>query len=235
MIFRKGVYPFFPPAKWSIFSMPVTMVNLGLAGLLCFHPDLIRQTGLGKRIADYRFFSYQGNEALHLSDAEKFSITDLVRNIQKEYASRTDEYSYNLLVSQIELLLNYCQRYYGRQFLSRKPYEKSAVEDFFLYLNQCFDSNEAHCEGLPSVKDCALKLCYSPDYLSDLLRAETGMGAQEHIYRIFVHRAKDLLVSSEDRVNQIAYRLGFAYPQHFSRLFKMRTGLTPGQYRESVL
>jgi len=198
---------------------------------LFFHPDLIRGTSLGKTIKDYSFFSYETNEALHLSEKEKAVLYDIVQKIDAELLENIDKHSQTLIVSNIELLLNYCTRYYERQFITRKHVNKDVltkVEDVLLeYLRSPMLSEK----GLPTVKYLADKVCLSPSYLSDLLKKETGMNAQDRIHYYLIEEAKNLLLSSNKSVSELAFSLGFEYPQYFSRLFKSKTGMTPVEFR----
>jgi len=198
---------------------------------LFFHPDLIRRYPLWKQMNDYSFFSYDVHEALHISDKEKGITTGIVHAIEDEFSQNIDDFSQDLIVSHIELLLNYCKRFYSRQFITRAKVNKDVVSRFEEYLTEYFDSDKPETAGLPSVKQCAFEMGYSPNYLSDLLKKETGKNAQEHIHFHLIDRAKTLLVNSELSVNRIALSLGFEYPQHFSKLFKQKTGMSPGEYR----
>ena len=199
---------------------------------LFFHPDLIRKSQLWKKMKEYSFFSYDAYEALHLSDQEKQMITGIVKAIEQEYSQHLDEYSQELILSHIEVLLNYCKRFYGRQFLTRAHVNKDAVSRFEAFLKEWFDSEDLESKGLPTVKLCAGEMGYSTNYLSDLLKKESGKNTQEHIHAYVVEKAKDLLLGTEEPVNVIAYSLGFEYPQHFSKLFKKKTGMSPAAYRQ---
>ena len=196
-----------------------------------FHPDLIRGTSLGKTIKNYSFFSYETQEALHLSEKEKQTLYDCVLKIENELSENIDSHSQRLIVSNIELLLNYCSRYYERQFITRKSINKDVLTQFETALKGYFSSQETKKNGLPSVKHLADKVCLSANYLGDLLKKETGMNAQEHIHSYLIEEAKNLLQGSNISVSELAYSLGFEYPQYFSRLFKSKTGMTPMEYR----
>ncbi|MCB9195278.1 MAG: AraC family transcriptional regulator [Flavobacteriales bacterium] len=198
---------------------------------LMFHPDLIRKSPLGQHIDDYSFFSYDVNEALHLSDLEKKSIGEIVNKIQQEVAQNIDKHSQKLIISNIELLLDYCTRYYDRQFYTRTNQSSDFVSKFERYLKEYFNSDQPSERGIPTVKSCGEYMSMSSNYLSDLLKKETGQNAQEHIHNALINRAKTNLLSSSDSVGQIAFGLGFEYSQHFSKLFKNKTGLTPMEYR----
>jgi AraC-like DNA-binding protein len=198
---------------------------------LFFHPDLIHGTSLGTKMKDYSFFSYEMNEALHLSEAEKATLADCLSKIEEELAQNIDNHSQTLIVSNIELLLNYCSRYYDRQFMTRKTSNKDILAKFETILENYFTSEYLKGQGIPTVKYCAEKLFLSANYLSDLLKKETGKNAQEHIHYYIIEEAKNTLLVSNASVNEIAFSLGFDYPQYFSKLFKSKTGLTPAEFR----
>lgn len=200
---------------------------------LFFHPDLIRGTPLGKSIRDYSFFSYETNEALHLSEKEKGVLHDLVQKIDAELSENIDKHSQTLIVSGIELLLNYCTRYYDRQFITRKNVNRDILSSVEEVLTTYFQSPELSGKGLPTVKYLADQVHLSPNYLSDLLKRETGMNAQDRIHYYLIEEAKNLLLGSGISVSELAFSLGFEYPQYFSRLFKSKTGMTPLEFRNS--
>lgn len=198
---------------------------------LFFHPDLLRGTSLGNKMDDYTFFSYETSEALHLSDKEKQVLYDCVQNIEAELQENIDTHSQNLIVTNIELLLNYCLRYYGRQFITRKSGNSSTVNQIDQLLKAYFKSDKLADIGLPTVKYLADNVHLSASYLSDLLKKETGMSAQDHIHYHIIEEAKNVLLNTDNSVSEVAYSLGFEYPQYFSKLFKQKTGHTPGEYR----
>ena len=198
---------------------------------LMFHADLIRGTSLGKAIKDYTFFSYEVFEALHLSEEERKTILECFSNIQSELTHSIDKHSQRLIVSNIELFLNYCTRYYDRQFITRSHVNSDILSRFERLLNDYFNSELPQTEGLPTVKYCADKLHLSANYLGDLLKKETGKSAQEHVQLRLIEAAKEKMYEKDKSISQIAYELGFEYPQYFSRLFKKRTGVTPNEYR----
>lgn len=198
---------------------------------LYFHPDLIRGYGLMDKIADYGFFAYETKEALHLSDKEKKTLNGIITKIQEEYQSNLDEFSQDVLVSNIELLLNYIKRFYSRQFLTRKHQNTSVVSQFNVLIRQYFAANNMHVKGLPTVHYFAEQLHLSDSYLSDLLKKETGKTAQENIHVFVIEKAKNMLVNTDQSVSEIAFELGFEYPQYFSRLFKKKVGQTPKEFR----
>lgn len=198
---------------------------------LIFHPDFIRGTSLGKHIQDYTFFSYEVHEALHLSETEKQVIYDCLAKIEMELRHAIDKHSKTLIVTNIELLLNYCTRFYDRQFITREVANKGAVERFETLLNTYFDSDKPQQEGLPSVAYCAKQLNLSANYFGDLIKKETGKSALDYIQVKVMDMAKERIFDTKRSLSEIAYELGFKYPQHFSRLFKQRTGYTPQEYR----
>jgi AraC-like DNA-binding protein len=197
---------------------------------LFFHPDLIRNTSLNAKMKDYSFFSYEIAEALHLSEKEKQLLFECIVKIQSELKENIDDYSQTIIVSTIELLLNYCNRFYGRQFITRKATNRDVLAKVEALLKQHF-SIKTLPNGLPTVKHLADAVHLSPGYLGDLLKKETGLNAQEHIHHYVIEEAKDILLHSNQSVSEIAFQLGFEYPQYFSRLFKQKTGTTPLEYR----
>ncbi|WP_343524211.1 helix-turn-helix transcriptional regulator [Pedobacter sp.] len=198
---------------------------------LFFHPDLVRGTTLGVKMKDYTFFSYEISEALHLSEKEQQTLVDCVMKIQSELEENIDNHSQNLIVSNIEVLLNYCSRYYGRQFITRKSSNRDITSKVEQVLRNYFNSNDLKEKGLPSVVDLAEKVNLSANYLSDLLKKETGMNAKDQIHHFLIEEAKNILLGSNKNISEIAYELGFEYPQYFSKLFKQKTGNTPQEFR----
>ena len=198
---------------------------------LFFHPDLIRATSLNDKLKSYSFFNYEVSEALHLSDKEKNILFECVQKIQTELQENIDVHSQHIIVSTIELLLNYCSRFYGRQMITRSQTNKSIMAQIETILNNYFVTTNAKEQGLPSVKFLAEQVNLSPSYLSDLLKKETGKNAQEHIHFYLIEQAKTYLIHTEKSINEIAYSLGFEYPQYFNKLFKQKTGKTPLEYR----
>ena len=198
---------------------------------LIFHPDLIHGTSLGKHIDDYTFFSYEVNEALHLSARERVVIDECFHNIKYELEHAIDSHSKTLIVSYIELFLNYSRRFYERQFNTRSHVNKDILVRFEKVLKDYFNSELPLDEGIPSVRYCADKLYLSPNYLGDLLKKETGKSAQEHIQLRMIEVAKEKIFDSEKSISEIAYELGFKHPQHFTRMFKKQVGMSPNEYR----
>lgn len=198
---------------------------------LFFHPDLIRATSLNSKLKDYSFFSYDMSEALHMSEKEKQILYDCVLKIEGELKENIDIHSQDIIVSTIELLLNYCSRFYGRQFITRKSSNNSVVTEIEKILTGYFNAKNSNEKGLPTVKYLAEQVYLSPSYLSDLLKKETGKNAQDHIHFYLIEEAKNILLNSDKSVSEIAYSLGFEYPQYFNKLFKQKTGKTPIEFR----
>lgn len=198
---------------------------------LLFHPDLLRGTPLGKSMNEYTFFSYEVYEALHLSEQERQVVIECLNNIALELRHGIDKHSRMLIVSNIQLLLNYSMRFYDRQFITRENVNKDTLMKFEKVLNDYFQSEKPQTIGLPSVHYCAENLHLSANYLGDLIKKETGKSAQEHIQLKLIDIAKEKIFDTSKSVSEIAYELGFKYPQHFSRLFKKCVGSTPNEYR----
>jgi len=209
----------------------------GTAGLgelgwtLLFHPDLLRGSDLAARVREYGFFRYAAEEALHLDDAEQQQLSGLVRALEREAAVAPDAFSNDVLVAHLDLLLGYCRRFYARQFRTRATVRGGVLTRLQRHLDEYLASSRPREEGLPTVAACARSLGYSSDYLSDLLREETGESGRDHIHRALIEAAKKRLAASTETVSEIAYGLGFEQPQHFSKLFKQKTGSSPGQWR----
>lgn len=203
----------------------------GKGKALLFHPDLIHGTTLGRNIQDYTFFSYEVNEALHLSARERVIIDDCLEKISYELEHAIDAHSKTLIVSYIELFLNYSKRFYERQFITRNHVNKDVLARFEKVLNEYFSSDKPIELGLPSVGYCAEKLFLSPNYLGDLLKKETGKSAQEHIQLKLIDVAKEKIFNPGKSISEVAYELGFKHPQHFTRMFKKNTGYSPNEYR----
>jgi AraC-like DNA-binding protein len=201
--------------------------------MLYFHPDLIRNTLLGRLIENYSFFSYSVHEALHLSEQEENTLTNCINMIDEEIKSRIDNHSQQVLVSNLELLLNYCSRYYERQFHTRTAQNKDVVSKVEFLLSNYYKSNKIIESGQPTISYLAKECFLSSGYLSDLLKKETGKTAKDHINEFLVDKSKILLLGSNDSISGIAYTLGFNYPHYFSRMFKSKTGMTPQEYRNN--
>ena len=198
---------------------------------LLFHPDLIRGTSLGHNIKNYTFFSYEANEALHLSEKERLLVIDCLNKIEYELHQSIDRHTKTLISNNIELLLNYCMRFYDRQFITRNNVNKDILVKFEKLLDNYFQSEITQTVGLPTVKYCADHLHLSVNYFGDLIKKETGKSAQEHIQLKLIDTAKERIFDTGKSLSEIAYELGFKHPQHFSRMFKNETGYTPNQFR----
>jgi AraC family transcriptional activator of pobA len=200
---------------------------------LLFHPDFLQGFPLAARIKQYGFFSYASNEALHLSEQEKATILSIYSNIRNELNSRIDDFSREVLISHIELLLSYAKRFYKRQFCTRQVATSDLLEQLETLLQTYFDEEKPIAEGIPTVQYLAAQLNYSPNYLSDMLRSLTGLNAQQHIHQKLIERAKELLSTTTLTISEVAYQLGFEHPQSFSRLFKIKTQESPLQFRSA--
>lgn len=199
--------------------------------MLAFHPDLIRGTPLGDMIEQYSFFSYEAHEALHMSQDEEKMMHELAERIQFENEQRIDGHSQKVIVGILDLMLSYCSRYYERQFHTRTTQNKDIVSQLNRLLKEYFNSDSLAEYGVPSIQYFAEKIHLSANYLSDLLKKETGRSAKDHINDFIVNKAKNLLIGTNESISEIAYNLGFNYPHYFSRLFKAKTGVTPHEYR----
>jgi len=196
-----------------------------------FRPDFIHGTSLGRHMQEYSFFGYQSNEALHLSERERTIVLDCFSKIDHELDQAIDKHSKKLITTNIELLLSHCIRFYDRQFITRDHVHRGILEKFEEVLNDYFVSDKPQLIGLPSVAYCAEKLNLSANYFGDLIKKETGKTASEFIQSKLINVAKERIFDTEKTVSQIAYELGFKYPQHFARLFKQQVGHTPLEYR----
>lgn len=199
--------------------------------IVAFHPEFLRGTHLAKLIKEYSYFSYNANEALHLSEQERKTIVASMEQIKEELQHPIDKHTKSLVIDKIKLLLDYCARYYDRQFITRENINSDVVARFEELLENYFASSTPAESGTLTVRYCADKLCMSANYLSDLLRKETGMSALGHIQQKMADIAKDRIIGSNKSISEISYDLGFPYPQHFSRWFKKMTDMTPNQYR----
>ncbi|MRS61226.1 helix-turn-helix domain-containing protein [Larkinella terrae] len=198
---------------------------------LVFHPDLIHGTSLGRTIQEYTFFGYQSYESLHLSSRERSIVMDCFSKIEYELEHAIDKHSKRLIVANVELFLGYCIRFYDRQFITRNTVNKGILERFEHLLNDYFQTDKPQLIGLPSVTYCAGELNLSAKYFGDLIKKETGKTAQEYIQAKVIDVAKERVFDQRKSVSQIAYDLGFKYPQHFIRFFKQRVGQSPNEYR----
>ena len=231
--YQEGTIVCFAPGQTAETNPTTDKVQVNAHGIL-FHPDLLRGTSLGKSIKKYTFFSYEVNEALHLSEEERSIVMDCLKIIRMELEHGVDKHSKTLLVNHIELLLNYCMRFYERQFITRGKTNRDVLTRFENLLDEYFESALAEQDGLPPVKYFADKLCLSSNYFGDMFKKETGKSPQEYIQEKVIELAKERISDTTDTVSQIAYSLGFQYPQHFCRLFKKRVGYTPSEYRAQI-
>ncbi|GGI27981.1 helix-turn-helix domain-containing protein [Pedobacter mendelii] len=200
---------------------------------LLVHPDFFLTYPLAKKIKQYGFFSYSVNEALHLSDKERDTIISVFRNIDEELQGRIDDFSQDVIISQIELLLNYANRFYKRQFITRRAFNNNFLQVIEDTLEQCFEKSDLLIPGIPTVQYLSGKVNMSPGYLSDMLRSLTGQNAQQHIHNKLIEKAKEKLSISSLTIGEIAFQLGFEHPQSFSKFFKQKTSSSPVEFRRS--
>lgn len=231
--YEEGTIVCFAPGQTAETTPTTDRIQTNVYGIL-FHPDLLRGTSLGKMIKKYTFFSYEVNEALHVSEEEQGIILDCLKIIRKELEHAVDKHSKRLIATYVELLLGYCMRFYERQFITRAPSNRDVLTRFETLLDEYFEGDQAEREGLLSVKYVADQLCLSPNYFGDLFKRETGKTPQEYIQQKVIELAKERISGSEETVTRIAYSLGFQYPQHLCRLFKKRVGCTPNEYRIQI-
>ena len=229
--FNEGALIFTAPQQ--VFKVTKAQeLNQSQGWMLYFHPDLIRNTSLGETIDNYRFFNYEVHEALYLSEQEESILCNIIELIKGEISQRIDNHSQQVLVSHIELLLNYSVRFYERQMNTRSAQNSDVVAKVELLLKTYYQNNQLIEKGQPTLNYLAEKCHLSPSYLSDVLSKETGRSAKEHINDFLIDKAKHLLLSTSNSVSSIAYSLGFNYPHYFGRLFKQKTGKTPQEYRQ---
>ena len=227
--YSEGTVVCFAPGQVSKVEMLEGQRPLAIGVL--FHPDLIRGTALGREIKQYSFFSYESTEALHLSNREKSTILECLGKIQEELEHPIDKHTKRLISRNIELLLDYCLRFYERQFITRSDANNEILTQFEQLLNDYFEQNKQQEHGIPTVKYFADKICLSPNYFGDYIKKSTGRTAQDCIQQKLINLAKDRIVDTNLTISEIAYELGFQYPQHFSRVFKSNVGMTPNTYR----
>lgn len=230
--FNSGVMVFFEPKQMLVAENQCSPTSEGW--MLVIHPDFILGHSLVKKIREYGFFSYAVNEALHISDKEESIISEVVQNVKEELEKLTDHYTQDVVISHIELLLNYCNRFYNRQFVTRKTANKEVLSNLENLINDYFDNKLAEKSGIPSVQYFADKLHVSSNYLSDILRSLTGQNTKQHIHNRLIDKAKELLSTTELSVSEIAYQLGFEHPQSFHKLFKSKTQISPSKFRQSL-
>ncbi len=231
--FDEGVMFFMSPGQVFGVKIDKDAVLKRRGWSLLVHPDFLWNTSLAKTIKQYQYFSYSVNEALHLSEKEEAIINGIIENMEQEYRSNIDNFSQSVIVSQLELLLNYSNRFYNRQFITRKKASSDLLIKLEDLLNEYFDRQNELQGGLPTVKYIADKLNVSPNYLSDMLRTLTGQNAQQHIHNKLIEKAKEALSTTSLSVGEIAYRLGFEHPQSFNKLFKNKTNVSPLEFRNS--
>jgi AraC family transcriptional regulator, transcriptional activator of pobA len=231
--FNSGVLTFVSPLQFLKIEINQSIVAEPTGWLLLIHPDFLWNTSLAKKIKSYDFFQYAVNEALFLSDKEEKIIVDILQNIEKEYQSNIDKFSQELIIAQLEMLLIYSERFYERQFLTRKKSNYELLERFEKVLSGYFESGDLLENGIPTVTSIAEKLNISPNYLGTLLRLHTQQNTQQHIQNKLIDYAKERLSTTNLSVSEIAYELGFEHPQSFSKLFKQKTNQTPLEFRQS--
>lgn len=228
--YQAGTLVFFAPGQVMEMQRPAEPNQPAGFGLI-FHPDFLLGTELGKHIRNYKFFDYETNEALHLSDTERKLILDSFAKIEFELKQTIDKHSKKLIAANIELFLDYCQRFYDRQFITRDNVHRGILEKFEHLLNTYFESSYPQTDGIPSVAYFAKALHLSSNYFGDLIKKETGQTAKDYIQNKTIEFAKKILFETDKSINEIAFELGFKYPQHFTRLFKQQVGQTPKEYR----
>lgn len=228
--FQEGTMTFIKPNQ--VLRIENNAAYKGSKGwTLLFHRDLIRRSELGKAIEYFSFFDYEANEALHLSIDEKNALTEFVQKIEKEYNQNIDKHSQDIIIANIDMILKYCKRYYDRQFYTRTNLNKDLISKFEEVMRDYYRSDKPFEKGVLSVKSCAQSLNMSSNYLGDLVKTETGRNAKDHIQDYVIDLAKTKIIGSTQSISEIAYSLGFEYPQGFNKLFKAKTGFSPSQYR----
>lgn len=230
--FDEGIMYFIAPHQ--VLQFDDILLNKVRGFVLVVHPDFLHGYGLASSIREYGYFSYTANEALHLSEKEEKTIFDIIANVEQEIDINMDSFTQDLLVSNLELLLKYCDRYYNRQFLTRKKVNSDLLSKLELLLDDYFKNDKLTINGIPTVHSIADQLHLSANYLSDMLRVQTGQTTQQHIQNRLIEKAKELLSTTSMSVSEIAYQLGFEHPQSFHRLFKSRTSLSPLEFRSSL-
>lgn len=228
--FTNGALIFIAPRQVLQWDSSVVFEQKGFS--INFHEDFLKGTELAQQIKKYGFFSYSANEALHLSPKEERQIESIVENIEIEYHNNQDEFSKDIIISQLSTLFKYANRFYERQFLNRKEISNDLVKEFNQQLEEYFESGQLEEKGIPSIEQLADKMSISQRYLSDTLKKETGKTTTEHLQLYLIDEAKNILLKPNKSIAEVAYELGFEYPQYFSRLFKKKEGLSPSKYRE---
>lgn len=231
--YDEGLMTFVAPKQVVSITIDKTQEVKPTGMLLFIHPDFLWNTSLSKTINQYDFFGYKVNEALFMSEKEEIIITDILKNIQREYHSNIDKFSQNIIVAQIELLLNYCERFYQRQFITRNKINHQILSKVETLLDNYFERDNLIETGLPSAQFIAEQLYLSPNYLGSLLKSLTGQTTQQHIHEKLIQKAKEKLSTTNLTISEIAYELGFEHSQSFSKLFKNKTNLSPIEFRQS--
>ncbi|MBE4948756.1 helix-turn-helix domain-containing protein [Chryseobacterium culicis] len=229
--FEDGIMYFIAPHQ--VLHFEDILLSEVKGNVLVIHPDFLHGYPLARTIKDYGYFSYMANEALYLSEKEEKSVTDIINNISREIETNMDGFTQDLLVSNIDLLLKYCDRFYNRQFLTRKKVNHDLLTQLEALLDDYFKNEKLLINGIPTVQLVAAQMHVSPNYLSDMLRVHTGQTTQQHIQNRVIEKAKEMLSTTGMSVSEIAYRLGFEHPQSFHRLFKNQTTVSPLEFRKS--
>ena len=230
--FDEGLMSFVAPGQ--VVHLVVEKPEVKPTGMLLFiHPDFLWNTPLAKKIKQYEFFGYAVNEALFMSEKEELVITELMQNIQREYHTNIDKFSHSIIIAQIELLLSYCERFYERQFITRKKSNHQILERLEQILDEWFSSGDLVEKGLPTAQEIAGMVNVSPNYLGSLLKSLTGQSTQHHIHNKLIEKAKEKLSTTTLSVSEIAYQLGFEHSQSFNKLFKSKTNISPMEFRRS--
>ncbi|CAL2090525.1 helix-turn-helix transcriptional regulator [Tenacibaculum sp. 190524A05c] len=228
--FTNGVLFFIAPRQVLQWDSSAVFEQKGFS--LNFHEDFLKGTELAQRIKKYGFFSYSTNEALHLSPREEKQLESIIDNIEIEYQNNQDAFSKEIIISQLDTLLKYANRFYERQFINRKELSNDLLEQFNIYLSDYFESGQLEDNGIPSIEQIANQMSVSKRYLSDTLKKETGKTSTEHLQLHLIDVAKNNLLQPNKTISQVAYELGFEYPPYFSRLFKKKEGISPKEYRK---
>ncbi len=231
--FDEGVMFFMAPGQVLRVEMEENAMSNHSGWLLLIHPDFLWNTPLSKNIGSYKYFDYSTNESLFLSQKEELTINSIIKNIEQEYHSNIDKFSHDIIIAQLEVILNYAERFYQRQFLTRRKASHKVLDSLEEILKDYFNSEDLTAKGLPSVQKIAENLNISPNYLSELLKALTGQNTQQHIHEKLIEKAKEKLSTTNLSIREIAYGLGFEHSQSFSKLFKLKTDLTPLAFRQS--
>ena len=232
--FEEGVMSFMSPGQVLNIIFDENSTSHPTGTVLLVHPDFLWKTALSQTISKYGFFEYVANEALFLSEKEEKIITGITQSIEQEYQTNIDDYSADIIVSQLEVLLNYAERFYNREFITRKKSNHYILEQLEMLLIESFDDDKVIEMGLPTVQYVADELHLSANYLTTMLKVLTGKTTQDHIHDKLIDRAKEKLSISNKTINEIAFELGFSHSQSFSKLFKTRTNLTLGNFRRSL-